>query len=72
MKDKVVEQLCLPPGAYVLDAGCGVGHVAIHLAKAHKLRIQGIDIIKHHLDKAKRNTKRSGLLDNQIEVRKMD
>ncbi|KAE8342335.1 S-adenosyl-L-methionine-dependent methyltransferase [Aspergillus arachidicola] len=32
MEDKLAASLNLPPGAYVLDAGCGVGHVAINLA----------------------------------------
>jgi ubiquinone/menaquinone biosynthesis C-methylase UbiE len=72
MEDKLAVSLNLPPGSYVLDAGCGVGHVAIHLASKHGLRIEGIDIVEHHLLKAKRNISRSGLSKGQIAVQKMD
>ena len=33
MEDYLYASLDLPKGAMVLDAGCGVGHVALHLAK---------------------------------------
>ena len=47
MEDHLFESLDLPQGARVLDAGCGVGHVALHLA--HKgLRLEGIDITPNH------------------------
>ncbi|KAK3370842.1 S-adenosyl-L-methionine-dependent methyltransferase [Lasiosphaeria ovina] len=72
MEDKLAEALALPRGAHVLDAGCGVGHVALRMAQVHGLRISGIDIIDHHITKARRNIKRSGLLNNAITVRKMD
>ncbi|PVH96784.1 S-adenosyl-L-methionine-dependent methyltransferase [Periconia macrospinosa] len=72
MEDKLAETLDLPSGAYVLDAGCGVGHVALHLAQKHGYRIQGIDIIDHHIEKARANIARSGLPSGQIKVRKMD
>ncbi|KAE8152382.1 S-adenosyl-L-methionine-dependent methyltransferase [Aspergillus avenaceus] len=72
MEDRLATSLDLPPGAYVLDAGCGVGHVALRLATQHGFRIQGIDVIDHHLDKARQNIARSGLPDGQIAVRKTD
>jgi 2-polyprenyl-3-methyl-5-hydroxy-6-metoxy-1,4-benzoquinol methylase len=72
MEDKMAESLNLPPDAYVLDAGCGVGHVAIHLATKYRFKIQGIDIVQHHLDKARRNIAQSGLPANRISVQKMD
>ncbi|KAL4746065.1 hypothetical protein BDW72DRAFT_185701 [Aspergillus terricola var. indicus] len=72
MEDKLATSLNLPPGSYVLDAGCGVGHVAIHLASKHGLRIEGIDIVEHHLLKARRNIFRSGLPKSQIAVQRMD
>ncbi|KAL4816630.1 S-adenosyl-L-methionine-dependent methyltransferase [Aspergillus spinulosporus] len=72
MEDKLAASLNLPPGSYVLDAGCGVGHVAIHLASKHGLRVEGIDIVEHHLLKAKRNISRSGLPKGQIAVQRMD
>ncbi|EAU32329.1 conserved hypothetical protein [Aspergillus terreus NIH2624] len=72
MEDKLAASLDLPPGSYVLDAGCGVGHVAIHLATNHGYKIQGIDVVEHHLHKAKRNIARAGLTESQVAVRKMD
>ncbi|GAB1318463.1 27-O-demethylrifamycin SV methyltransferase [Madurella fahalii] len=72
MEDKLAEALALPKGAEVLDAGCGVGHVAIRMAKTHGLRVSAIDIIDHHIAKARRNVARSGLPDGVITVRQMD
>ncbi|PLB51200.1 S-adenosyl-L-methionine-dependent methyltransferase [Aspergillus steynii IBT 23096] len=72
MEDKLATCLDLSPGSYVLDAGCGVGNVAYHLATKRGFKIQGIDIVDHHLSKAKRNIARRGLTDDQIAVRKMD
>lgn len=36
------------------------------------LRIQGIDIVDHHIAKSRRNITRYGLSENQVTVRKMD
>ncbi|CAM1505823.1 Fc.00g114600.m01.CDS01 [Cosmosporella sp. VM-42] len=72
MEDKQAESLGLPSGARVLDAGCGVGHVAIRLAKKPGYRIQAIDIVDHHVEKAKRNVACAGLPAGQVSVRKMD
>jgi sterol 24-C-methyltransferase len=72
MEDKLAETLNLSSGAYVLDAGCDVGHVALHLAKNYGYRIQGIDVVDHHVWKARRNVARSGLPDGKIKLRKMD
>jgi ubiquinone/menaquinone biosynthesis C-methylase UbiE len=72
MEDKLAEVLELPRGAQVLDAGCGIGHVALRMAKTHGLRIDGIDIIDHHIVKAKRNVARAGLPEGTVTVRKMD
>lgn len=70
MEDHLLDSLQLGAGAEVLDAGCGVGHVAIHLAR-RGLRVQGIDVVDHHLQKARRNVKRQRL-DGVISLRKMD
>ncbi|KAI2697776.1 hypothetical protein DTO006G1_2209 [Penicillium roqueforti] len=72
MEDKLATALDLAPGARVLDAGCGVGHVAIRLASKHGLRVQGIDIVDHHIAKSGRNIARQGLSEDQVTVRKMD
>jgi sterol 24-C-methyltransferase len=72
MEDKLAASLDLKRGAYVLDAGCGVSHVAIHLAAKHGFKIQGIDIVDHHIVKSRRNIAHSGLSEDQVAVRKMD
>jgi len=72
MESKLLSVLALPAGAQVLDAGCGVGHVAITLARQGGLRITGIDIIDHHLAKAQRNIAASGLPPGQVTAQKMD
>ena len=38
MEDYLYASLDLPEGAKVLDAGCGVGHVALHLAQVCTFR----------------------------------
>ncbi|KAI1081432.1 S-adenosyl-L-methionine-dependent methyltransferase [Whalleya microplaca] len=72
MEDRLGEALALPSGSQVLDAGCGVGHVALHMAKAFGLKVEAIDIVDHHVAKARRNVERSGLPGGTIGVRKMD
>ncbi|KAI1146098.1 S-adenosyl-L-methionine-dependent methyltransferase [Nemania diffusa] len=72
MEDKLAEVLSLPPGAQVLDAGCGVGHVALRMAQTYKLRVQAIDVVDHHIYKASRNFKQAGLPPGQLTLRKMD
>jgi sterol 24-C-methyltransferase len=71
MEEKLLTALAVPTGSQVLDAGCGVGHVAIYMAQKG-LRITGIDIIDHHIVKARRNIARSGLPKGQVTVQKMD
>ena len=70
MEDHLFGSLNLAAGATVLDAGCGVGHVAIYMA-GKGLRVVGIDVIDHHLIKAKRNIKVAGL-EKQVSAQKMD
>ncbi|KAJ2979413.1 hypothetical protein NUW58_g7208 [Xylaria curta] len=72
MEDKLAEALDLPHGSRVLDAGCGVGHVAMRMAQTHRLRVEAIDVVDHHLYKASRNFKQTGLPPEQLRVRKMD
>ena len=54
MEDKLVAVLGEQPGREVLDAGCGSGHVAIHLAK-NGFYVQGIDLVKNHVKEAQHN-----------------
>ncbi|OAA69118.1 Methyltransferase type 11 [Cordyceps fumosorosea ARSEF 2679] len=71
MEQKLFDRLDLPTGSRVLDAGCGVGHVALYMA-GRGLKMTGIDIMDHHLEKARRNISKSGPLQSQVSVQKMD
>jgi cyclopropane fatty-acyl-phospholipid synthase-like methyltransferase len=62
MEDHLIATLALEKGSKVLDAGCGVGHVAIHLAQ-NGYRVHGIDVVERHIVKARRNIKAEGLED---------
>ena len=70
MEDHLFRSLRLEGGAEVLDAGCGVGHVAMHMARKG-LRVQGIDVVDRHLQEAQRNIRAQGL-EKAVTVRKMD
>jgi sterol 24-C-methyltransferase len=70
MEDHLFKTLSLEKGAFVLDAGCGVGHVAIHLARKG-LRVQGIDVIDRSIEEANRNIKAEAL-ESAVAVQKMD
>lgn len=72
MEDKLGELLALPPGAQVLDAGCGVGHVAIHMVRKFGLRLKCIDVIQHHVEKARRNVKAAKLPEGTITIQRGD
>jgi ubiquinone/menaquinone biosynthesis C-methylase UbiE len=49
-----------PPGAQLLDAGCGVGYHTLAFAR-HGLRCTGVDISAGILEEAGRNAARAGL-----------
>ncbi|KAK0616208.1 S-adenosyl-L-methionine-dependent methyltransferase [Immersiella caudata] len=59
MEDKLAETLSLPRGSHVLDAGCGVGHVALRMATQHGLSVSAVDVVPHHVEKARRNVNKS-------------
>ncbi len=70
MEDHLFHSLGLSAGARVLDAGCGVGHVAIHMARKG-LRVQGIDLVDRHVAGALKNIRKEGL-EKVVHVRAMD
>ncbi|KAK1625747.1 S-adenosyl-L-methionine-dependent methyltransferase [Colletotrichum phormii] len=71
MEDKMAEVLNLPNGSTVLDAGCGNGHVAKHLASKHGLRIEAFDVVQRHVERARKTIKKAGL-ENQVTVNRRD
>lgn len=70
MEDNLISTLALPQGSNVLDAGCGGGYVAIHLAKAG-YNVHGIDVVDRHVAKAKRNAAAQGVA-SRVKVSKGD
>lgn len=70
MEDHLFDSLRLQPGAEVLDAGCGVGHVAMHLARKG-LRVRGIDVVRNHVKWARQSIREHGL-EKDVTVRLMD
>ena len=68
MEAKLLEALPCPAGSKVLDAGCGIGNVALYMAENGGFRIEGIDLTPHHIVKAMRNIQNAGFR-NQISVR---
>ena len=70
MEDHLYDSLGLQRHAEVLDAGCGVGHVAMHLA--HKgLKVYGIDVVRNHVKWAQQGIQANGL-EKKVAVRLMD
>ena len=70
MEDHLYDSLELQPGAEVLDAGCGVGHVAMHLARKG-LHIYGIDVVSNHVKWAQQEIQ-ANRLEEKVAVRLMD
>ena len=64
MEERLVEALDCDKGSKILDAGCGVGHVALYLAKRAGFRVDCIDIIPHHIEKCARNIQAAGMGDS--------
>ena len=71
MEEKLFRALDLPEGSRVVDAGCGVGHVALYMGR-NGLRVTAIDVIDHHVVKARRNIARARLPPGQVTAQKMD
>jgi ubiquinone/menaquinone biosynthesis C-methylase UbiE len=72
MEDKLFRALDLPPGSRVIDAGCGVGHVALYMAR-QGLRVTAFDIVAHHAAKARRNAARARIPPpGEVTARRMD
>lgn len=61
MEDKLARSLSLVSESSVLDAGCGVGDVAMYLASLHGLRVTGIDILDSNLLEARKRAAAKGV-----------
>ena len=49
-----------PPGAQVLEVGCGPGHLASRLARDHGLEVVGLDLDPAMIERARVNAERHG------------
>jgi len=58
-----LQQLNLPQGATVLDAGCGTGLFSIRLAKAG-YRVKAVDIASQMVEKSKADATKAGVAGN--------
>ncbi|MCF8384070.1 MAG: magnesium protoporphyrin IX methyltransferase [Chlorobium sp.] len=58
-----LQQLNLPEGATVLDAGCGTGLFSIRLARAG-YRVKAVDIASQMVDKSKADATKAGVAGN--------
>ena len=71
MEAKLLAALRCEPGARVLDAGCGAGHVALYMAEHGGLDVEAIDLVPRHVAAAARNVRRAGL-EKRVNVRLVD
>lgn len=63
MTRKVTDTLGLRPGERVLDAGCGPGETAIHLATRFRARVTGITVSHFEIDRARQRALAAGVGD---------
>lgn len=68
MEAKLLAALECVEGARILDAGCGVGHVALYMAQNGGFHVDCIDLTPHHVTKAAQNV-RLARADDRISVR---
>ena len=70
MEDYLFNSMGLQPGARVLEAGCGTGHVAMHFA-SKGVQVYGIDVVRNHVRWAQQGVKDRGFA-KSVTVRLMD
>ena len=64
--DHVCRKLRLKPGMHVLEAGCGWGALALHMAKHYGVCVKAYNISREQIDWAKQRAT-TELLDQQVE-----
>lgn len=64
--DHVCRKLRLKPGESVVEAGCGWGALALHMAKYYGVKVQAYNISKEQINFARRRAQAEGL-DGQVE-----
>jgi cyclopropane-fatty-acyl-phospholipid synthase len=64
--DQVCRKLQLRPGDTVVEAGCGWGALALHIAREYGARVRAFNISTEQIAFARKQAKRAGL-ENQVE-----
>lgn len=64
--DHVCRKLQLRPGDTVVEAGCGWGSLALHIAREYGARVRAFNISREQIAFARKQAKRAGL-ENQVE-----
>lgn len=64
--DHVCRKLCLRPGETVLEAGCGWGALALHMAKHYGVKVTAYNISREQIVHARQRAHAEGL-DGQVE-----
>lgn len=62
----VCRKLWLKPGETVIEAGCGWGALALHMAKHYGVKVRSYNISREQIDYARRRAKAEGL-DGQVD-----
>jgi ubiquinone/menaquinone biosynthesis C-methylase UbiE len=60
---RLLEQIEVSPGKFMLDVGCGSGYTACLAARLYQVRLIGVDINGRSIVEAKERVKREGLED---------
>ncbi len=61
--EHVSRKLCLQPGETVVEAGCGWGALALHMARHHGVKVQAYNISRKQLAYARERARQEGLAD---------
>lgn len=64
--DHVCRKLCLRPGDQVVEAGCGWGSLALHMARHYGVKVTAYNISKEQIGFARQRAQAEGL-DGQVE-----
>ena len=59
--DLVCRKLRLQPGETVVEAGCGWGALALHMARSYGVRVKAFNVSRAQIDYARRRAAREGL-----------
>ncbi|MEW5850577.1 MAG: methyltransferase domain-containing protein [Myxococcota bacterium] len=63
MSDQLLQGVGFSRGMHVLDAGCGIGGMALKLARQHGVQVTGVNICESQLEQARTLAAREGLQD---------